>query len=95
MDDNEVKFPAHPDFAARYVVRAEAPESVRRFFAQMGLPGFLTERDRVNPRAGGDFFLFSDETPRFDPANPEHLNRRIQWAGEVFRHFPQMSAASG
>jgi len=95
MDDKEVKFPAHPDFAARYVVRAEDPETVRRFFVQMGLPGLLAGRDRVNLRAEGDFFLFSDETPRFDPANPEHLNHRLQGAIEIFRHFRRMSAASG
>lgn len=95
MNDKEVKFPAHPDFAARYVVRADDPEAVHRFFVQVGLPGFLAERERVNLRAEGNFFLFADETPQFDPANPEHLNRRLQGAVEIFRHFRRMSAASG
>lgn len=93
MDDKKVKFPAHPDFAARYVVRAEDPDAVHRFFVQMGLPGFLAERDRVTLRAEGDFFLFSDESPPFAPANPEHLNRRLQGALEVFRHLRRMSTA--
>lgn len=95
MDDKEVKFPAHPDFAARYIVRADDPETVRRFFVQSGLPGFLTERERVTLCADGGFFLFSNETPQFDSANPEHLNRRIQGAMEVFRLFQQLSVASG
>lgn len=94
MDDKEVKFLAHPDFTARYVVRADDPETVRRFFVQSGLPGFLTERDRVTLRADGGFFLFSNETPQFDPANPEHLNRRIQGATEVFRLFQRLSAVT-
>lgn len=92
MDDKEVKFPAHPDFAARCVVRAEDPEAVRRFFIQIGLPGLLAGREPVTLRAEGDFFLFSDESPQFDPANPERLNRRLQGAIEIFRHFRRMSA---
>ncbi len=95
MDDKEVKFPAHPNFAARYVVRAEDSEAVRRFFVEMGLPGLLAEREPVTLRAEGDFFLFSDETPNFDPANPKHLNHRLHGAAEIFRHFQRMSAANG
>lgn len=95
MDDKEVKFPAHPNFAARYAIRAEDPEIVHRFFIETGLPGFLTDHDRINLRAEGDFFLFADETPKFDPANPEHLNHRAQGAVRVFRQFQRMSAANG
>lgn len=95
MNDKEVKFPAHPDFAARYAVRAEDPEAVRRFFVETGLPGFLVGRDRTTLRAEGDFFLFADENPQFNPGNPEHLNRRLQGAVAVFRQFRRMNAANG
>lgn len=75
-----------PEFHSRYLVVADDPEPVRRFFDSRKAVG-LAESGNLILRADGDVSVFAEIGPEAWRTDPRRLSRRIDRALEIHALF--------
>jgi hypothetical protein len=80
-----VPFPECPEFNARYIVTSnESSDWVRGFFDE-NLVQYFSRTQMFMLHGMDDIFTFAEMDPKFKPADPESMSRRVSQALDIFR----------